>query len=168
MAEIIKLYKQSVPASRFIGKRYGSADRVDGTFGHKWQEWFQNGWFGEIEKCIAEMPPSGYEDGDAYIGLMREQNGEFEYWVGIFAPVDTTVPDGFSFIDLPQKDLGVCWIYGPEYEVYVLEGECAEKLTSEGYSIDMTGYCFERYACPRFTSPDEKGNVILDMCFLLN
>ena len=23
-------------------------------------------------------------------------------------------------------------------------------------------WCFERYNCPRFTSPDEAGNVILD------
>jgi hypothetical protein len=35
-AEIIKTYKQEVPALRFIGKKYGDKDRIDGTFGKYW------------------------------------------------------------------------------------------------------------------------------------
>ena len=27
-----------------------------------------------------------------------------------------------------------------------------------------SGWYFERYNCPRYTSPDKKGNVILDYC----
>lgn len=36
MSEIIKVYRQSVPTLRFIGKKYGDSDRVNGTFGKQW------------------------------------------------------------------------------------------------------------------------------------
>ena len=43
MAEIIKTFREEVPAMRFIGKKYPD-------FGGWWGEWFANGWFDEIEK----------------------------------------------------------------------------------------------------------------------
>lgn len=36
MAEIIKVFKENVPAMRFIGKKYSG-------FGPMWGEWFANG-----------------------------------------------------------------------------------------------------------------------------
>lgn len=48
--EIVKTYRQSIPAVRFIGKKYGDGDRVNGGFGQQWGEWFQNGWFDVLEK----------------------------------------------------------------------------------------------------------------------
>ena len=42
-----------------------------------------------------------------------------------------------------------------------------ERLAKEGFEIKGE-WCFERYCCPRFTTPDEKGNIILDICFYLN
>ncbi len=79
-AEIIKVYKQDVPALRFIGKKYGDKDRVDGMFGKYWCEWHEKGWFDLIEKQADKELNSIYEDGDAYIGLMRWKEGEpFEY-----------------------------------------------------------------------------------------
>jgi len=48
------------------------------------------------------------------------------------------------------------------------EEECAKELVSKGFEIipDKKGvyWFFERYGCPRFTTPDDKGNVILDIC----
>jgi len=170
MADIIKAYRQSVGAMRFIGKKYLNGDRVNGFFGHKWDEWHMNGWFGAIEKQIGGSLKSVYEDGDAYIGLMREEHGNFdgfEYWIGIFTPENTAVPDGFEFIDFPKSELGVCWVYGNETEVFGLEGMCADRLTSDGYKI-VTNWCFERYVCPRFTTPDENGKVVIDICFYID
>ncbi|MDR0324675.1 MAG: hypothetical protein LBI19_01095 [Oscillospiraceae bacterium] len=172
MAEIIKTYKQNVSAARFIGKKYGNADRVEGMFGAKWGEWFQNGWFGILEKQMTESFKETYADGDAYIGLMREfERDSFEYWIGMFLPEDAAVPEGFESVDFPKSALGVCWIYGKEDEVYCREGECGEKLGKEGFAFVTEGqgadWCFERYACPRFTTPDEKGNIILDICFFV-
>lgn len=169
MAEIVKVYQQEVPATRFIGKKYGDADRVNGMFGAVWGTWFENGWFATLESRIGDAWKGVLEDGDAYIGLMRWKEGEpFEYWVGMFAPADSEVPEGYAHCDFPAGALGVCWVYGKEAEVYMKEGECGESLGKESMAIlaDAAGayWFFERYACPRFTTPDEQGNIILDIC----
>jgi len=75
-AEIIKVYKQDVPALRFIGEKYGDNDRVDGMFGKHWGDWYENGWFDIIEKQTDKNLKSIYEDADAHIGLMRKKTGK--------------------------------------------------------------------------------------------
>jgi predicted transcriptional regulator YdeE len=170
MAEITKVYRQSIPAVRFIGKRYGDGDRVNGMFGNKWNEWWKNGWFDIIEKHIGVDASEIYEDGDAYLGLMRlKENESFEYWIGMFLPEKSPIPDNFTHIDFTESKLGVCWVYGKEEDVCLQEGKCAERLKKEGIKIvpDEKGalWFFERYGCPRFTSPDDKGNIILDICY---
>jgi predicted transcriptional regulator YdeE len=167
MAQIIKAYPQDVPAFRFIGRKYTNKDRVNGTYGAKWSEWFQNGWFDKVEKMTDKK--RDYEDSDSYIGLMRfKENEEFEYWIGIFMPEGTKVSEGFSYINFPKSRLGVCWVYGQERDLYGHEAECSKELMNNGFKIipDEKGayWFFERYGCPRFTTPDDKGNVILDIC----
>ncbi len=168
--EIVKTYRQSIPAVRFIGKKYGDGDRVNGGFGQQWGEWFQNGWFDVLEKTAgSESLKSLYEDGDAYIGLMRWKDGEpFQYWIGMFLPDNTPVPEGYGYVDFPAADLGACWLHGKEGEIYGKEHLCAQKLEEAGMKIvaDEEGawWFFERYVCPRFTTPDEKGEIILDIC----
>ncbi|MDR2546381.1 MAG: GyrI-like domain-containing protein [Lachnospiraceae bacterium] len=168
MAEICKVYKQRVGNMRFIGKKYLNSDRVNGMFGAKWGEWFENGWFTLLEKHVDGSLKDTYEDGDATIGLMREENGfdSFEYWIGYFVPENTKVPEGFTYVDFPESELGVCWVYGKVHEVFGLEGMCRERLEKEGYEV-TSNWCIERYSCPRFTTPDEKGNVIIDICFFV-
>ena len=174
-AEIIKTYKQEIPALRFIGKKYGSNDlgnRINGMFGKYWHDWLQNGWFGIIEKQINENTKTIYEDGDAYIGLEKYKEGEpFEYWIGMFMPENTPVPDGYEFHDFSKGLLGVCWVYGKQGEVFMQEENCIKKLEKEGYKFLADGngfqWSFERYGASRFTTPDEKGNIILDMCFYI-
>ncbi len=161
MAEIVRVYRQEIPAMRFIGKKYG-----DG--GH-WGEWFANDWFRTVEDAMGGEPAAHavYEDGDAYLGLRRFKEGEpFEYWIGEFAPAGTQPPEGFAFVDIPAGALGVCWLYGTQESVWSLVDECAGKLAEAGLEIltaaDGGLWSLERYGCPRFTTPDEKGNIILD------
>ena len=152
---------------RFIGKKYGDGDRVNGDFGAKWGEWFDNGWFAQIEQQVKGNPKDICEEGDATIGLMRDYNGVFEYWIGLFTPEGTTVPDEYAYIDFPAGNFGVCWVYGKEAEIFMREGQCGERLQRDGYNINAD-WCFERYADPRFTTPDDKGNIILDICFFVS
>ncbi len=167
MPEIIKAYRQSLPPLRFVGKRYGDEDRVNGGFGHKWGEWFEKGWFAQLEQGYDLK--STYEDGDAYLGLMRWKEGEpFQYWIGVFLPAGAPAPGGYGTLDFPAQDIGVAWVYGKEAELYGKEEECAVRCEQEGMRIiaDEQGafWFFERYVCPRFTEPDSQGNVILDIC----
>lgn len=166
MAEIIKTYKQSIPAMRFIGKKYDD--------GSHWGEWFANDWFSTVERAMGteQTVRQLYQDGDAYLGMMRNKNTEpFEYWIGEFVAPDTKVPDGFLWVDFPKSNIGVCWIYGKESEVFGIESECAKKISDAGMEIVADGndavWSFERYGCPRFTTPDENGNIILDFCYFV-
>ena len=119
MAEITKVFKEEVPAMRFIGKRYHD-------YGG-WGEWFANGWFDTIENSMGgtDQILAVWENGGAYVGLERRKNGELlEYWIGMFTPGNTEVPEGFEQIDLSKSSLGTCWIYGREDEVHGAVGNC--------------------------------------------
>ena len=72
MFEIKKVYRQTIPATRFIRKKYSDSDRENGSFAHKWQEWFAKGHFATLEKLL----PQGafFEDSGAYIGLRGGKN----------------------------------------------------------------------------------------------
>ena len=166
MVEIIKVYRESLPSLRLIGKRYTNRDRdVNGGFGNKWGEWFEKGYFRTLEE-LGSLP----ENGDAYLGCMRCV-GEFEYWIGMFFPEETPVPDGYMYVDIPSGDLGTCWIHGCEDngEIYGQEPHemCISKIKEAGWQIAEDAWFIERYNCPRFTTSDEKGKVILDYCIYL-
>lgn len=166
MAEITKVFKEEVPAMRFIGKRYHD-------YGG-WGEWFANGWFDTIENSMGgtDQILAVWENGGAYVGLERRKNGELlEYWIGMFTPGNTEVPEGFEQIDLSKSSLGTCWIYGREDEVHGAVGNCWEAVRNAGMEIaaddDGAVMSFGNCLCPRFTTPDEKGNVILDYCYFV-
>jgi len=166
MADIIKTVKEEIPALRFIGKKYD-------TFGH-WVEWWQNGWFDLLEKKMGGTGKirSLWENGGGYIGLERRAEGEsFAYYIGMMAPENTPVPEGFVSMDFRDVSLGTCWIYGKEKDVHNV-GACKQALTENGMTIwkDESGavWSFENCVCPRYTTPDEKGNVILDYCYFIN
>lgn len=42
------------------------------------------------------------------------------------------------------------------------EALCQAELDRRGWVRKDAGWHFERYNCPRFTTPDAQGNVILD------
>ncbi len=167
--EIVKVYKESVPKIRLVGKRYTNADRDgNGTFGGHWREWFQKGWFDILRQC--ERIPNVSDD---YLGAMRmtgTDNG-FEYWIGIFCAPGAEAPDGFESAEIAAGDLGVCWLYGngESGELYGMEASDSSMaaLKESGFAFSEKGWFLERYNCPRFTAPDEKGNVILDICAYL-
>jgi len=159
--QIIKVYQQELPATRFIGKK-----------GFGWDTWFQNGWFEVLEGLIDEDFKNVYEDWGAYLGLYRfEKDDTYEYYIGMLLPENTTVPEGFEHIDFPKSTLGVCWAYGAMPTVHSMMNVAYKRLEDDGYTIapDKNGavWCIERCGCPRYTDPDEKGNVILDFCFIV-
>jgi hypothetical protein len=165
--KIIKVYKQSIPAMRFIGKKYSN-------IGGNWGEWWANSWFDVIEETASgsETVHGLYEDGDAYLEMKRIKSGEStEYWIGMFTAPDTEVPDGFLYVDFPASNLGVCWLYGGENAVYGMQTQCLNKILDLEMKLkkdenDARWY-IDRYQSPRFTNPDENGNIILDYCFIV-
>lgn len=165
MTEIIKVFRDPVPAMRFIGKKYAD-------YGG-WGEWFMNGWFDAVEGAMGRPDAilAVWENGGGYCGLERRGDVPFEYWIGMFTPAGTPVPEGFACVDFPAGTLGTAWICGPEGEVHGAIPACAAKLAEAGMEplrdADGGVWSFENGLCPRFTVPDEKGNVILDYCYYI-
>lgn len=167
--EIIKVYKENLPRVKLVGKRYTGSDRDEnGTFASYWQQCFREGWFDILKQC--ESIPEISMD---CLGVMRMSGdgGEFEYWIGAFLSPDAEVPDGFVSVEIPAGEVGVCWLYGNDKngELYSMEASdlSMAALNEKGWKFSETGWFFERYNNPRFTSPDEKGHVILDICAYL-
>ena len=166
MAEIIKTFREEVPAMRFIGKKYPN-------FGPMWGEWFCNGWFDQIEQAMGGTDSilRVWQNGGGYVGLERRAEGQpFTYWIGMFTPADTPVPEGFSYVDFPTMGLGTCWLYGTEKEVHRTK-DCKQAVIDAGLTLWMDAeggiWSFENCTCPRYTTPDEQGNVIMDYCYLV-
>jgi len=172
MPEIIRTYREQAPESRFIGIRYGEADRVEGSFANCWEDWFANGRFEPLSALTTQAWRDAFPEADSYVGLMRmSEKEDFQYWIGLFLPPGTEAPAGYAQLDLPAADLGVCLVSGKEPEIFWQCGACLEKLEEEGITLqnDAQGawWSMERYQCPRFTEPDGEGNKILDLVFFI-
>ena len=151
--QILRVEQESCPATRFIGKKY--ADNVN------WGEWWSNNWFDVLES----IPGLSIND-NGYIGAVHIVDSMPEYWIGMFFPVDTDVPSGFEYVDIEPLNYAVFYLYGRENssEFYSMETHnmCLEELKAHNLIRKEDDWCFERYNCPRFTTPDANGNVILD------
>ena len=181
--EILKVYKEHIPAVRFVGKMYTDEDRIDddpnGGFNKYWMEWHKNGWMDILQKL-----PQIENIDNSPIGLMGIEHKDgvhcnFEHWIGIMLPENTTVPNGFSSVDIPESDIMVCWVYGSDKtgEIYDCHDLCMEKMFEgkwEKIRNDLKGkdrnwvWWFERYNNQRMSNEDEKGNVILDYGMFIN
>lgn len=150
---IAEIQRESWPAARLIGRRYEAVPA--------WNEWWENNWFTTLEK---NEPLS--TNSDAYLSAAHVTNGKTERWIGMLFPADAAVPDGFEAVDLEPMDYAVCYLYGKQdsTDFYTMATHqlCLETLQTQGYKRRENDWCFERYQCPRFTTPDENGNVILD------
>lgn len=148
--KIIDIKKESWPACVFIGKQ-----------GTNWGEWWSNGWFAPLE-----AQPALPENGDAYIGAVRIVDGVPQRWIGMFFPEGTPAPEGYEAVDIPAKNYAVCYLKDKEGsgDFYTQETHeaCLAALKQQGYTRSEGDWCFERCNCPRFTTPDAEGMVILD------
>jgi len=150
---ILEVKRESCPAARLIGRKYKDCAN--------WGEWWENNLFAVLE---ARQPLPF--NGDAYIGAVHIVNGVPEYWIGMLFPADTEVPSDFEAVDIGPLEYAVCYLSDKENssEFYTMDthNRCLEELKARRLRRRENGWCLERYNCPRFTVPDEEGNVILD------
>ncbi len=167
--EITQVYKEKMPKVKLVGKRYSNKDRDEsGTFAKFWQQCFEENWLNTLKKCDSIPIIS-----DDLVGAMRMcgKTGDFEYWIGVFLADTASVPDGFEGVEINAGEIGVCLLYGNDKngELYSIEASdmAMVALDKKGWKFSDKGWFFERYNNKRFTTPDEKGNVILDICAYL-
>jgi len=150
---ILEMKQERCPAARLIGKKYAGAPN--------WGEWWENNWFAKLEEnqCLSF-------NADAYIGAVHIVNGAPERWIGMLFPENTEVPEGFEFVDIEPLDYAVFYLCDKEKssDFYTMDTHnmCLEALKTHNLKRKENDWCFERYNCPRYTTPDENGNVILD------
>ena len=151
--KILEVKREACPPARLIGKSYEGAAN--------WGEWWENGWF-EILEAVPCLPFNG----NAYLGGVHIKEGMPKRWIGMLFPAGTEVPEEFDFADIEAMDYAVCYLYGKEGSADFFSMEthekCLEELRAQGFLRKEDDWCFERCNCPRYTTPDENGNVILD------
>ncbi len=175
MINVTKVYSEHFPELRLIGKRYTNEDRgEDGGFGAQWNEWMEGGRYDVMKREVGAVP---FDTSTLGLMTMHGDGSDFAYWIGLFYPAGTNVPEGYDYLDLPESNIGVGWVCGnPDNgEIFGDEPHMAvcQKLAEAGigsFRNDVAGpgsntYCFfERYNEPRFTEKDADGNVTLDYC----
>ncbi|MDE6837470.1 MAG: GyrI-like domain-containing protein [Acutalibacter sp.] len=152
---ITNITRENCPAARLIGKRYavGAAN---------WGEFWGNGWFDQLEKLpgLLDINDNGYTE------AIRVVDGKPEHWLGMYFSQDTAVLEGFDCVEIPPMEYAVCYLYGdPENgELFnaAAHEQCLTALKEQGLQPKEDGWRFQRCNCPRFTTPDEQGNVTLD------
>ena len=156
--EIVRIDREETPAVRFIGKRYPA----DANYGAAWGQWWGNGWFDTLDRLEGRAAINQ----DSYCAAKRIVNGELEYWIGMFFDPTVEAPEGYESVEMEPLRYAVCWLKdrenSPELTGLEAHNRCLEALKKQGMVRKEDDWCFERYQCPRYTTPDEEGKIILD------
>jgi len=167
---IKNVYKQELPALRFIGKKCLETSDPPNIL-KLLDNWQLNRWFDNIEKQSGIDYKTFFEGGNAYINLARKKDGPlkgdgiFEHWMGMFTPEGMEIPQGYEMIDFPKMTIGVCSVYGKRDEIVNYENECRNKLTEEGFAPENAPWYFRRFNWREFYTEDAYGKRLLDYCY---
>ena len=105
------------------------------------------------------------------VGAMRRTAAGFEYWIRVLAAPEHPVPEGYEAVRIPEGDLGVCFLYGKENsaDLFGMEAHnaCVQAWADLGWHPQPDAWYLNDTTAPRYTVPDENGNVILDYCTCL-
>lgn len=162
MPELIQFQVIQVPAMKVVGKEIRpTMNAPENPIPAFWSACFADGTFAALE-ALNQAALDG-----AYIGFMCDYSagdGKFTYICGMFMKPGCPVPEGFAARDVKEGSVAVGWVRGPERENYPVAHEltCAAMKKAGHAPADAAGWCAEVYNCPRFTTPQENGDVILD------
>ena len=165
LATLIKLQIHTLPQLIVVGKeiRYSMDAHMkgDNRMPALWDECFAAGVFAPLE-AQTDMVFD-----DAYVGIMLDWDrgdGDFSYIVGLLMKPGCAVPEGYAARELTPCEAAVGWIQGKDtQDVCGAAHELTmEALRSQGRSCDSMKWCMELYNCPRFTTPQDNGLIILD------
>jgi len=167
---IKKVFKQELPALRFIGKKCFETSAMVNVL-NMLDSWQLKGWFDVIEKQSNIDYKTFFKGGDAYINLVRKKDNDIcEHWMGMFMPEKTEVPQGYDMIDFPKMTIAVSRVYGKRNEIVNYENECYSKLTEEGFfngdaSRNIREWYFRRFNWREFFEEDAYKKRLLDFCY---
>lgn len=160
MPKLVKLEVVELPSLLVVGKELHLPGNMDvNPIPEFWQQCFAHGTFAVLEALDEYLVERDY------VGWIGDWDGEYFYYIcGMLLKPGAPVPEGFVQRELPPTKVAVAWIQGPEEEVipyaHSITVQAAEQ---QGYSYDQgPNWSLELYNCPRYTEPNEQGEVILD------
>lgn len=165
MGRIINFEVVDMPKVYVVGKelRYSmeALMKGDNRISDLWNQCFAEELFSLLEK------QKDYIYDPSYVGVMTDWDkgdGDFSYICGMLMNKGVAIPDGCVMREMNAAKVAVAQIKGKDAgDVCSNAHELTEqKLKVEGYTCDNMKWCMEFYNCPRFTVPDENGEIILD------
>ena len=171
MGKLIKFETSEIPEVLVIGKefRYNMEELMKGNnpLGGYWGACMKD----EIFKVLESQPEHVYDK--AYVGVMTDWDkgdGDFSYIIGMLMKPSANVPDGYHSKKLDATKVAVAWVQGKDTEDVCGDAhELTEKaLKEKGCVCEKMSWSMELYNCPRFTDPDENGEIILDYYIPIN
>lgn len=129
-----------------------------------WERCFQDGTFPALEAQGGQIQSPGY------VGVMTNWDKGFRnysYVVGMLMKAGADVPEGFVGYPLGAAQVATGWLQGKDAADAGANAHDStqQELEAQGYKWAKAKWCMERYVHPRFTTPDENGNIIMDYCF---
>ena len=165
MAELVSFEVREFPEITLVGKelRY-SMERL--MKGENRIPAFWDACFSDNTLMRLEVQKDFIYD-DAYVGVMLDWDkgdGDFSYVCGMLMTDGVVVPEGDMSRVLPASKVAVGWIRGTDtMDVSSAAHVLTEtRLKEAGYTDEKMNWCMELYNCPRFTTPDADGKIILD------
>jgi len=169
-AELVKLEIIGQPEIVIVGKyiHIFSNDCQEGKnpIPAFWGKCFEEALFAKLETL------ADFIHNPAYVGYMDTnngvwKNGEGRYICGMMMKPGVVVPEGFTAHTLKPAKVAVGWIKGKksnEATVFANAHGLTEKaVVKKGLKLwGGHDWCMEVYTSPRFTTPDENGDIILD------
>ncbi|MDR1705606.1 MAG: GyrI-like domain-containing protein [Clostridiales bacterium] len=165
MGTLIKFDIKEMPDVMVMGKelRHSMKEQMEGNnpLPGFWERCFADGTFSALEAqkgCVYD---------DSYVGVMLDWDrgdGNFSYVIGMLMNRNAELPQGYAGYKLDATKAAVGWVQGKDTaDVCSNAHELTERaLKEKGYKCDAMKWSMELYNCPRFTTPDGNGDIILD------
>ncbi len=165
MAQVINFEVKELPKLYAVGKelRYSMEALMQGDnrIGPLWEKCFAENVFSTLEQQANKLYSNDY------IGLMIDWDkgdGDFSYVCGMLFKEKPEVPEGHTLHEIEPTKAAVTFVKGKD------TGDCCgnahqmteQALKEKGHTCDKMRWSMELYNCPRWTNPDENGEIILD------
>ena len=165
MAKLIQLEIKELGEWCVAGKPIQSQLGMVNPIPAFWDTCFADGTFAKLEALGEQVLCPDY------VGFMTDWvggDGPFTYIVGMMMKPGLSLPqegyEGFVSRSVAASTAAIGYIQGDSTPDVCMN---AHELTSaaleeKGFILGGSDWCMELYNCPRFTTPDENGQIILD------
>lgn len=161
MSKLIKFEIVDIPKLYVVGKPISVKMTEENPIPAFWGKCFEDGTMAVFD----QLKDMAYDD--SYVGWMTDYDmasGVFLYIVGMLVKDEIAIPEGFVMRKIEPSCAAVGWIQGQQGpDVFASAHDLTQKeLENVGHTAEGFGWCMELYNCPRYTTPDERGEIILD------